>query len=204
MNKGISIYMSIGEWIFKILLLNLYWFLFSLAGLFVLGFFPATAALFATIRQDLKSDDDIKLFKNFIYYYKKEFFKANLLGYIITVMTVVLLFNLQVLAYMNSSVLHSILIVMTYILLVVLALVSVFLFPIYVHYDFSLLGYLKYSAIMVIGKPFHTIAMLVLIALTFYLYYKIPGLIPALGVSLLAYVIMRTAFTFFNAREKLN
>lgn len=204
MNKGISIYMSIGEWIFKILLLNLYWFLFSLIGLFVLGIFPATAALFATIRQDLKSDDDIKLFSNFVHYYKKEFVKANVLGYIVTIMTGVLLFNLQVLAYMDSSILHSILIVMTYILLVIVALVSVFLFPIYVHYDFSLLGYLKYSAIMVIGKPLHTIAMLALIALTFYLYYTVPGLMPALGVSLLAYIIMRTAFTFFNRPEKLN
>lgn len=204
MNKGMSVYMTIGEWIFKILLLNFYWFIFSLLGLFVLGLFPSTAALFATIRQDIKSGEDIKLFRNFFHYYKQEFMKANILGYILLVSVVILLFNLQVIGYMDASILNSTLMVMTYILLAIIALVSVFIVPIYVHYDFSILGYLKYSAIMVIGKPFHAIAMLALIAVTFYLYYIVPGLIPALGVSLLAYIIMRTAYTYFDMPKEQN
>src|SRR5699024_2990983 len=128
----------------------------------------STTALFATIRQDIKSDDDVKLFRNFLHYYKQEFVKSNILGYILTVSVVILLFNLQVIGYMDASILNSFLMVMTYILLAIIALVLVFIVPIYVHYDFTTLGYIKYSAIMVIGKPFHTIAMLALIAVTFY------------------------------------
>ncbi|SFM18734.1 Uncharacterized membrane protein YesL [Gracilibacillus orientalis] len=202
MNKGISTYITIGEWIFKILLLNLYWFIFSVLGLFIVGIFPATVALFATIRQDIKTEDDIKLFQQFIHYYKQEFIKSNILGYILTAATAVLLFNVQVLGRLDSSLLNSTLMVMTYILLAIIALVSVFIFPIYVHYHFSVLGYIKYSAILVIGKPLHTIAMLILIAATCYLYYIVPGFIPALGVSLLAYIIMRTAFSFFATPEQ--
>src|SRR5699024_7999088 len=123
MNKGMSVYMTIGEWIFKILLLNFYWFIFSLLGLFVLGLFPSTAALFATIRQDIKSGEDIKLFRNFFHYYKQEFMKANILGYILLVSVVILLFNLQVIGYMDASILNSTLMVMTYILLAIIALV---------------------------------------------------------------------------------
>ncbi|MFD2656585.1 YesL family protein [Gracilibacillus thailandensis] len=202
MNKSISVYITVGEWIFKILLLNLYWFIFSVLGLFIVGIFPATAALFATIRQDIKSEDDIKLFREFIHYYKQEFIKANILGYILAIATAILLLNIQILGQLDSSLLNSTLMVMTYILLAIIALVAVFIFPIYVHYQFSVLGYLKYSAILVIGKPLHTIAMLVLIAATFYLYYLVPGFIPALGISLLAYIIMRTAYSFFATPEQ--
>ncbi|MDX8045102.1 DUF624 domain-containing protein [Gracilibacillus sp. S3-1-1] len=202
MNKGVSLYITIGEWIFKILLLNIYWFIFSLLGLFIAGVFPATAALFATIRQDIKSENDIKLFRNFIHYYKQEFIKANILGYMLTIATLILLFNLQILGRLDGSIFISTLMVMTYILLAIIALVSVFIFPIYVHYQFPVLSYIKYSAIIVIGKPLQTIAMLGLIAATFYLYYLVPGFIPALGVSLLAYIIMRTAYSFFSVPEQ--
>ncbi|MGN8645876.1 YesL family protein [Gracilibacillus sp. HCP3S3_G5_1] len=202
MNKGISVYITIGEWIFKILLLNLYWFIFSILGLFVAGIFPATAALFATIRQDIKSENDIKLFHEFIHYYKQAFIQSNILGYILTIAAAILLFNIQILGRLDSSLLNSTLMVMTYILLAIIALVAVFIFPIYVHYQFSVLGYIKYSAILVIGKPLHAIAMLALIAATIYLYYLVPGFIPALGVSLLAYIIMRTAYSFFATPEQ--
>ncbi|GAA0291522.1 putative membrane protein YesL [Gracilibacillus halotolerans] len=197
MNKSISVYITVGEWLFKILLLNIYWFIFSLVGLFVLGLFPATTALFATIRQDIKSEDDVRLFRSFLHYYKQEFLKSNLLGYLMLSLAILLIVNLQVLDIMDSSLLHSSLTIMTYILLAILALISVFIVPIYVHYNFSILGYIKYSAIMVIGKPLQALALLAIIAVLFYLYYLVPGLIPAIGVSLLAYIIMKTAYPSF-------
>jgi len=198
MNKGVSVYITMGEWLFKILLLNIYWFVFSLIGLFAFGLFPATAALFATVRQDIKSDNDIRLFRTFLHYYKKEFIKSNLLGYLLIMATSLLLVNIQVLGMMDSSLLHSSLTVITYILLAILALISVYIFPIYVHFNFSILNYIKYSAIMVIGKPFQAIAMVLMIAVVFYLYYLVPGFIPAIGVSLLAYIMMRTTYPHFS------
>lgn len=197
MNKGVNAYIVFGEWIFKILLLNIYWFLFSCIGLLLLGVFPATAALFATIRQDIRSDDEIKLFRSFLNYYKISFLQSNLLGYLIVGVNLLLLFNLQVLDFMDVSIIHTTIAIMTYILLAIVALISVFLFPIYVHYHASILGYFKYAAIIVIGKPIHTIAMLFMITSILFLYYLVPGFIPVLGVSLLAYIIMRTAYSLF-------
>ncbi|UOQ50133.1 DUF624 domain-containing protein [Gracilibacillus caseinilyticus] len=197
MNRGMTSYISIGEWLFKILLLNLYWFLFTLAGLVAFGVFPATAALFATIRQDIKEEDDVKLFRTFLHFYKKEFIKSNLLGYIIAIATALLLFNIHVLGLMEASLFKSFMMVMSYILLAIIAIVALFLFPIYAHYQLSLLGYFKYSAILAIGKPIKTVMMLALIAGVCYFYYSIPGFIPALGVSLLAYLIMRIAYPTF-------
>lgn len=197
MNKGVNAYIVFGEWIFKILLLNVYWFLFSCIGLFFLGVFPATAALFATIRQDIQSNDDIKLFRSFLNHFKQSFLQSNLLGYILVGVTLLLLFNLQVLDLMEASIIHKTVAIITYILLAIIVLISVFLFPIYVHYHASIFGYFKYAAIIVIGKPIHTIAMLIMVATILFLYYLVPGFIPVLGISPLAYIIMRTAYSLF-------
>ncbi|GAB2557546.1 YesL family protein [Gracilibacillus alcaliphilus] len=197
MNRGVTTYISIGEWLFKIILLNIYWFVFSLAGLFLFGLFPATAALFATIRQELKSETDVKLFQTYWHSYKQEFLKANLLGYLIGGSAGLLLINLQILGQLEGSFIHSLFMIMTYILLAVIALISVYILPIYVHYQFSLIGYIKYSAVMVLGKPLQTILLLLLIAATCYFYYSFPGFIPVIGTSLLAYIIMRTAYRSF-------
>jgi uncharacterized membrane protein YesL len=46
MKSVTSWYIRIGEWAFNLFLLNILWLFFSLLGLFVLGIFPATVALF--------------------------------------------------------------------------------------------------------------------------------------------------------------
>ncbi len=203
MHKGINVYIAIGEWLFKIILLNLYWFLFSLVGLFLFGLFPATVALFATIRQDLKAEkDDIKLFKTFIGYYKTEFIKSNVLGYLIVIIIGILVFNIRILGNIESSLMNSSLMIVTYILLGIGVLLAIYIFPLYVHYNLSMLGYIKYSAVLLIGKPLQTLTLLLTLAAIGYFFYQFPGFIPVIGISLTAYIVMRVAYSSFATTKE--
>ncbi|SHM66314.1 YesL family protein [Gracilibacillus kekensis] len=202
MHKGINVYIGIGEWLFKIILLNLYWFLFTVLGLLFLGLFPATVALFATIRQDLKSEDDSKLFKTFISYYKSEFIKGNILGYLFVLIMGILFINIRILGNIEFSTLNSSLMIVTYILMGIVFLVSLYIFPIYVHYNLSIIGYIKYSAVLFIGKPLQTLFLLLSLAVLCYFFYQFPGFIPAISGSLIAYIIMRVSYSSFQIEEK--
>ncbi len=195
-------YIVIGEWLFKVIILNLFWFLFMIAGLGLFGIFPATAALFATIRKDLIEEKDIKLFSTFWHYFKTDFFKANLLGYFLTIIGGLLIFNIRVLGQLEGSILNSILMVVTYILLAILALIAIYIFPVFVHFQLRFLEYFKYSSVLIIGKPLHTIVSVLLIAGIFTGFYMVPGLIPVVGSSIIAYVLMKIALSSFAKKEE--
>ncbi|RCW76753.1 YesL family protein [Saliterribacillus persicus] len=195
-------YIVIGEWLFKVIILNLFWFLFMIAGLGLFGIFPATAALFATIRKDLIEEKDIKLFSTFWHYFKTDFLKANLLGYFLTIIGGLLIFNIRVLGQLEGSILNSILMVVTYILLAILALIAIYIFPVFVHFQLRFLEYIKYSSVLIIGKPLHTIVSVLLIAGIFTGFYMVPGLIPVVGSSIIAYVLMKIALSSFAKKEE--
>ncbi|WP_163536305.1 YesL family protein [Gracilibacillus sp. YIM 98692] len=61
--------------------INALWILFTLAGLIVFGFFPATTAMYAVFRKRVMGDESIKVFRLFWSTYRREFIKGNKLGY---------------------------------------------------------------------------------------------------------------------------
>ena len=71
---------SVSEWVMKFTYVNILWITFSILGLFVLGLFPATTAMFAVIRKWVLKLPDIPTFKTFTSAYKKEFLKSNVIG----------------------------------------------------------------------------------------------------------------------------
>src|SRR5699024_1499262 len=73
---------NILEWITKFAYVNLLWFVFTLAGGIILGFYPATVAMFAMVRDWLRGKSDLPVLKTYWNYYKTDFFKSNLLGLI--------------------------------------------------------------------------------------------------------------------------
>ena len=83
---------SLCNWFVRLAYINILWILFSLAGLVIFGFFPATIAMLATLRQYLQKNDP-PVFKTFWNYYKTEFFASNKLGAIIVVIGLILFIN---------------------------------------------------------------------------------------------------------------
>src|SRR5699024_1115589 len=100
---------KVAEKITRFAYVNILWIAFTMAGLGILGFFPATAAMFAVIRKWGQGYDDIKVFPTFLETYKKEFKKANIVGYILFLIGYLLTIEFQILrnhgdlAYMIAS-----------------------------------------------------------------------------------------------------
>ncbi|MFC4402688.1 YesL family protein [Gracilibacillus xinjiangensis] len=201
--KNISTwYMTFGEWMFKLFILNFLWVLFTIAGIGVLGIFPATIALYATIRKELQSEHDIKIFSSFISYFKREFLKANLYGYSVTIAGALLFFNIRVLAQLPSTALNAALTLFTYALIIVLSLIAIYLPPLYVHFELKFLTYFKYAIILIIGKPLQTFMMIVVILVLLVTFYYLPVLFPVLGASTLSYFIMKISLPLFDTGDK--
>ncbi len=121
-------YFSFGEWMYKLFILNICWILLSLSGFIFLGVFPATVAIYATFRKDFQASGDIKLFQTFFYYFKKELVKANLYGYGMTLIGSILFLNIRIIGQLETSLLNSVLMILTYGLLILFLLVAMYFF----------------------------------------------------------------------------
>lgn len=78
------------EWISRLAFLNILWISFSLLGLILFGFFPATVAMYSVVRKWMYGKEDVSIFRTFWTAYKQEFVKSNLLGLIIFTIGVIL------------------------------------------------------------------------------------------------------------------
>jgi uncharacterized membrane protein YesL len=199
MIRATNWYIRIGNWGFRLLILNILWIVFSAMGLFILGLFPATTALFGVIRKEIITADtqNVPTIKSFWEIYKTEFLRSNLLGYIYTIFGVLLFFDLRVLHHLNSSVLNYFFIIVTYIIILFYSLTFFYLFPILVHFQLRILDYIKYSVILMFARPMQALILIVSLFTSYYLFLFLPGLIPLMGISLISFIIMKTAIRSF-------
>ncbi|MFC0272771.1 YesL family protein [Metabacillus herbersteinensis] len=196
--KGVtSWYIRIGEWAFNLFLLNILWLFFSLLGLFVLGIFPATVALFAVIRKLIMSTENVSMFKLFWNTFKVEFFKSNLLGFIFLVIGFVLYIDLRVLQQLETNFFNLCLTIITYIVGFLYLLTLLHVFPIFVHFNLKTREYIKYAFVLSIGRPIQSLLMIIALGIMIILLIKVPGLIPIFGISLTSFIIMKISFISF-------
>lgn len=195
-------YVRLGEWCLNLFLLNCLWFIFSLVGVFFLGIFPATVALFAVLRKlTMESEEEVRIFHLFWTTYKSEFIRGNMLGYVWSIIGIMLLVDLRVLNQVEITPLHQALTIALYFLLAFYLFISLYLFPIYVHYNLRFLEYYKYAFVLVIGRPLKTILLFISVILILFLFSRIPGLIPVFGVSFIGFIMMKIASTSLMKRN---
>lgn len=187
----------VSEWIVRLAYLNLLWVVFTLMGLVVLGFFPATTAMFAICRKWLSGEEDISIFKIFMKVYRKKFIKSNVIGLILTLITFVLYFDIQFFQSFQHFI-FEVLTIISFIMLFIIFIASLYLFPSIVHYRFTLFDYLKNCLIFSIGRPLHTIIMLSGVFSIFFILVHIPGLIPLFGGSSVSLLLMCVAMRVFS------
>lgn len=193
---------KVAEKITRFAYVNILWIAFTIAGLGILGFFPATAAMFAVIRKWGQGYDDIKVFPTFLATYKKEFKKANIVGYILLLIGYLLTIEFQILrnhgdlAYMIAS--YG---VIALFVLYIIALLYVF--PIFVHFDLSIKDYLKWPILIGVMHPIMTIFFaVVLYGLYMITIWTFPILIFLFGGSVIAYILTWGASKTFDRFEK--
>ncbi|ANU21988.1 YesL family protein [Planococcus donghaensis] len=198
---GTQWYMRIGNLGFNLVLLNFLWIVFSFFGLFIVGIFPATAALFAVMRLIIMESDSSSITKLFWTKFKSEFVAANIVGYIMLFIGLVLYADFKALHYINQDTLYTILMSATMVVIFVYLLSLMYIFSVFVHYDLKLSQYPKHAFILVIARPLHTLIMAISIGAISFLYLQLPVLLFLFGISLISFVLMKFSYLSFSKKE---
>ncbi|MDQ0232530.1 YesL family protein [Metabacillus malikii] len=187
---------SIFEWITRLALLNLLWLFFTVIGLFVFGFFPATVAMFAVVRKWALGELDISITKTFWQSYRHEFMKSNILGLWILLISCVLFIDYIYLQHTTDM--KQLLTAPFFIVTLLFACMLFYIFPMYVHYEMKISQLLKSSFFVMIMNPISTCTMLVgTSGLLFLLSYGPPLMIVCSG-NVIALAIVKPAINAFN------
>lgn len=122
------------EWTARLAVVNLVFLLFSIP---IFTIFPSVAALFEVTRRWEKGDKELPIFQTFLYYFRKNFWKSYQIGLPLTAVGLLLFFDIQALSGQTAG---SLLILRyaLYSLVVLFALLILYSFPIFVHYNLSI------------------------------------------------------------------
>lgn len=194
-------YYQFCTWVTRLAYVNLLWIGFTILGLGIFGFFPATVSMFAVIRKWLTGETDISVFTTFWKNFKTEFYKVNVLGYILLAIGAILYIDLM---YVKGQpgMLFTVLQFGLLFLFFIYFIILLYVFPIFVHFKCSFKDYLKWSIILGIGNPILTALMLVAAVIAFLATFMvIPALMVFFGGSVITFVIMWGAFQSFTKLE---
>lgn len=202
MNATSSFIYNLAEWITKFAYLNLLWMFFTLLGGIFLGLFPSTIAMFAIIREWLKGDTDIPLFRTFWKHYSAEFLKSNKLGIFVTLLTVFIVLDIFYIQSTESSLLSwTYLPLFAFMLLFVMFLF--YLFPSFVHFDAKLGQIIKNAFFIMLINPLPTLLIFLCLIPFFYLVSLLPAIGFIFGGSVYALISMRFSLhAFQKVQEK--
>ncbi len=188
---------DVGEWIYRLIVLNFLWMGFTILGLGILGIFPATNALFSVLRKWLMNKKDVKIASDFVHFYRKDFLKSNALGYVLSIIAVIIWIDFRYLMSipnLGMSILGNFML-----LLFAFSILSLFVvFPIFSQYELSFGQYVKNALLY----PFtHLLTMIILVGSIFlfdFIVYQVPGFLPFIGVSFPCFFILKILLPKFQ------
>lgn len=178
---------SILQWVTRIVMLNLLWFLFSLLGLFLLGIFPATVAALGISKRWINGEQDISLYKTFKKNYKEEFKIANIIGWIFISIGVILFINYRVIVGTETEFWIGT-IFGFYFIVFLYSITVVWSFPLLIHYKNNWFQYLKIGLIIGLVKLHYTVGIYSAIIAIVYLSLRYPGVIPFFSMAIIAVI----------------
>ncbi|PRO67257.1 YesL family protein [Alkalicoccus urumqiensis] len=173
--------------------LNILWIAFSVAGLGVLGVFPATFALFASVQHWMRVEEPKPVHRVFTASFKEYFFKANAYGYLFAGAGVLLYFNYFIMQNNGLSIPLPVTLAFLSLVLVYFLMLIVFI-PVSVYYNRGLMASMKLTIQFIFGKLHVAVLLGVIIWGGAYLSLAFPALLVFFSGSVLAYMLM----WFFN------
>lgn len=185
-------------WVTRVAYLNILWVLFTLLGLCFFGFMPASIALFTIIRKWILQDTDIPIFQTFFQTFKRDFWKANLLGLIILFTGAILYVDLQYVGSIVDTPYYAPLLGLLFLAGILYLLFILYIGPVFVHYELRIGQYIKYAIMIGITQLHFSLMMIVLLSALYYLTMKFPGILPFLSISCAGFIIMWSANLAFN------
>lgn len=174
-------------------LLNFLWFITSLP---LITFFPATAALFGVVRKRIIQNETDGMFKNFFELLKENFKQSSILSVLWIVIGIFLLFDYR-LIQPESSIIQLILYIILVIGILLFCSLSIYLFPIMVHFELNWKLIIRNAFFFSLMNPVLTILLLVIVGVCFTLIYFYPVTILFIG-SFTAYAVYYLCQIWFN------
>lgn len=181
--------------IYYLMKLNGLWLLFTLLGGVVFGVVPATIALYACIRQQIRNETENHLYQMFKNYYVENFRRSILFSMVFVVVVAFFLGETIILTNIGSGNLLLEIAIKVTRLLIILS-VAMF-FPIFAHFDVRGIKTVVQPLIFILICPFEVIYMGLVFLVVSLLFAVSPFLILFIGISLPAYgmsVIMLKKF----------
>lgn len=194
-------YYSFAVWITRLAYLNVLWILFTVVGLGIFGLFPSTVAMFAVTRKWLIEDKDVPIFSTFWETYKKEFFRANVIGLILSIIIYLLTIQFQILRTVEGTgyFIASYAILALFLIVFIMAL---YLFPIFVHFKLNMIDYFKWPLVIGILHPILTFFLMVIVlAINYLSFLFLPGLLFFFNGSVTAFIVMWGVSQTFSKYE---
>ena len=192
---------QIADKVSKLAYLNLLWILFTLMGLFIFGLFPATIAMFTILRK-IVLKEDFNIFGLFWKTYKEEFFKGNLLGLFLVVINIITITHFLFFKEVTGAV--EVLFFPMVIVAILLLLMTLFVFPVYVHFHLNFLNVFKTSFSFMLLYPLSSLSLVVNSLIFIFIMYNFPAIIIFYGGSIIGLIIMTSANRAFKKNaEKL-
>ena len=189
------------DWAFKLAYLNILWLLGIIIGFGILGFFPSTVAMFSVMRKWIQDDEEIKVLNHFKNEYKKEFLHSNKYGYSWIVLGIIIYVDLQF--FRGIPTIWALILSLFFFIFAVIYMVALlYAFPVYVQYNLNLKQYFRNCLFIVLSNPLFSILMALGFYFPYYLMFKIPGLLPFFGGSLITLVLMIIANKMFSILEE--
>lgn len=185
------------EWITKVAYLNILWIGFTILGLIVIGFFPATASTFTVARKWVTGNTDVPLFKTFYRAYKDALVASNILGYIVVLVGYVLYLDFLFITVAPSDSV-SILTIPFLFLSILYFLTALYIFPVYVFFDMKIWQAMKSAFFIMILNPISTIIMALGVFGITYVLWQFQGLAIFFSMSLLSIALMMPAHKAFT------
>lgn len=192
---------KVADLFLKLIYINLMWIVFTLVGCIILGFFPATAAMFTVLKR-MREEDMLSIFKTFWHAFKTEFLKANGLGSILILAGLLLLINFKIVFFSELSG-QFIISGGMFVFLLIFLVVCLYFFPVYVHLKVPFFQFFKTVLFVSFISPLTTLMMISVTAGILYLLLMYPGYIPILGASIIGTALIWVSNRAFLKIERL-
>ena len=183
--------------------LQLLWICYTVLGLGIFGIFPATAAMFSVVRKWIMGESDIPVYQTFWKTYKTEFLKVNMLGLILTAIGWILYIDYHYFTF-GESVVSSVIKIVTLIVTYFFIITCIYFFPVYVHYHYRLMDYIKFSFLYSLASPLKSAGIFIISSVIYYLFMKVPVVFMFFSGSAISYIWMWYVYTTIDRLRSNN
>lgn len=180
-----------------LVLLNVLWVITMLP---LVTFFPATAAMFGVVRYRILQKETDGILKSFLKMFKENFKQSFVISIMWSALALFLYFDYRIIDP-SSSVRQLILYIILVVGFLLFSSISIYLFPIMVHFELSWKNVIRNAFLFSLMNPVLTVLLLIIVGAGTALFYFYPVTILFTG-SFTAYAMYYLCQMWFNQLHK--